>query len=152
MKIKRLDVSGFKSFCDQTRIVFDNSLTAVVGPNGCGKSNIVDAIRWALGEQSAKNLRGRGMDDVIFNGSKSRGPKSLAEVTLAFANDDGLSHPTYVEYPEITVTRRLHRDGASDYLINKAPCRLKDITDLFLGTGGGTKAYSIIEQVRIRFQ
>ncbi len=149
MKIKRLDVSGFKSFCDQTRIVFDSSLTAVVGPNGCGKSNIVDAIRWALGEQSAMNLRGRGMDDVIFNGTKSRGPKSMAEVTLTFANDDGLSHPTYVEYPEITVTRRLHRDSTSDYLINKAPCRLKDITELFLGTGGGAKAYSIIEQGRI---
>ncbi len=149
MKIKRLDVSGFKSFCDQTRILFDSSLTAVVGPNGCGKSNIVDAIRWALGEQSAMNLRGKGMEDVIFNGTETRGPKSMAEVTLTFDNDDGLSHPTYVEYPEITVTRRLHRDSTSDYLINKAPCRLKDITDLFLGTGGGTKAYSIIEQGRI---
>ena len=150
MKIKRLDVSGFKSFGDQTRILFDNSLTAVVGPNGCGKSNIVDAIRWALGEQSAMNLRGRGMEDIIFNGTKSRGPKSMAEVTLTFANDDGLSHPTYVEYSEISVTRRLHRDStSSEYLINKVPCRLKDITELFLGTGGGAKAYSIIEQGRI---
>jgi chromosome segregation protein len=149
MRIKHVEISGFKSFCDLTRVVFDSSLTAVVGPNGCGKSNIVDAIRWALGEQSAKNLRGKAMDDVIFNGSATRGPQSLANVTITFHNDDGLSHPAYVDYPEISVTRRLHRDGTSEYLINKTQCRLKDITDLFLGTGGGARAYSIIEQGRI---
>lgn len=149
MKIKSLDISGFKSFCDRTKVLFDNSLTAVVGPNGCGKSNIVDAIRWALGEQSAKNLRGKGMGDVIFNGSESRGPQSMAEVTITFDNTDGLSHPLYIDYPEIAITRRLHRDGASDYLINKTPCRLKDVTELFMGTGGGARAYSIIEQGRI---
>ncbi|MCK9523179.1 MAG: chromosome segregation protein SMC [Proteobacteria bacterium] len=149
MRIKSLTLSGFKSFCDNTKVLFDNALTAVVGPNGCGKSNIVDAIRWGLGEQSAKNLRGRGMDDVIFNGSEKRGPQSLAEVTITFDNTDGLSHPLYVDYPEVSVTRRLHRDGTSEYLINKTPCRLKDITDLFLGTGGGARAYSIIEQGRI---
>ncbi len=149
MRIKSLLINGFKSFCDETRINFDHALTAVVGPNGCGKSNIVDAIRWALGEQSARNLRGRGMEDVIFNGSKNRGAQSLAEVTITFHNDDGLSHPYYADYPEISVTRRLHRDGTSEYLINKTPCRLKDVFDLFLGTGGGARAYSIIEQGRI---
>ncbi|HUT76849.1 MAG TPA: AAA family ATPase, partial [Polyangia bacterium] len=149
MRIKALNINGFKSFCDDTRINFDHSLTAVVGPNGCGKSNIVDAIRWALGEQSAKNLRGRGMEDVIFNGSKNRGAQSLAEVTITFHNDDGLSHQAYADYPEIAVTRRLHRDGTSEYLINKTACRLKDVFDLFMGTGGGARAYSIIEQGRI---
>ncbi|MBN2528358.1 MAG: chromosome segregation protein SMC [Deltaproteobacteria bacterium] len=149
MKIKSLDISGFKSFCDRTKVLFDNSLTAVVGPNGCGKSNIVDAIRWALGEQSAKNLRGKGMGDVIFNGSEKRGPQSMAEVTITFDNTDGLSHPLYADYPEIAITRRLHRDGSSEYLINKNPCRLKDVTELFMGTGGGARAYSIIEQGRI---
>jgi len=149
MRIKRLDITGFKSFCDHTRILFDSTLTAVVGPNGCGKSNIVDAIRWGLGEQSPKNLRGRGMEDVIFNGSESRGPQSMAEVTITFDNNDGLSHPNYTDYPEVAVTRRLHRDGTSEYLVNKTPCRLMDITELFLGTGGGARAYSIIEQGRI---
>ncbi|HPB33135.1 MAG TPA: AAA family ATPase, partial [Candidatus Sumerlaeota bacterium] len=145
MKIKSLTISGFKSFCDLTRIHFDHALTAVVGPNGCGKSNVVDAIRWALGEQSAKNLRGKGMEDVIFNGSESRGPQSMAEVTVTFDNTDGLSHPLYADYPEIAITRRLHRDGESEYLINKTACRLKDVTELFMGTGGGARAYSIIE-------
>ncbi|MBW2276250.1 MAG: chromosome segregation protein SMC [Deltaproteobacteria bacterium] len=149
MRIKHVQLSGFKSFCDNTRILFDSSLTAVVGPNGCGKSNIVDAIRWVLGEQSAKNLRGKAMEDVIFNGSATRGPQSLAQVTITFHNDDGLSHPAYADYPEVAVTRRLHRDGTSEYLINKTQCRLKDITDLMLGTGGGARAYSIIEQGRI---
>jgi chromosome segregation protein len=149
MRIKRLEISGFKSFCEHTRILFDHAMTAVVGPNGCGKSNIVDAIRWGLGEQSAKNLRGRGMEDVIFNGSETRGPQSMAEVTITFDNNDGLSHPAYAEYAEIAVTRRLYRDDTSEYLLNKTPCRLKDITDLFLGTGGGVRAYSIIEQGRI---
>ncbi|MDJ0763829.1 MAG: chromosome segregation protein SMC [Myxococcota bacterium] len=149
MRIKQLQISGFKSFCDQTRISFDSEVTAVVGPNGCGKSNIVDAIRWALGEQSAKNLRGRAMDDVIFNGSDSRSQQAMAEVTVTFDNTDGLSDPAYVNFSEIAVTRRLHRDGTSEYIINKTPCRLMDITNLFLGTGGGARAYSIIEQGRI---
>lgn len=149
MKIKSLDISGFKSFCDRTKVKFDNSVTAVVGPNGCGKSNIVDAIRWGLGEQSVKTLRGKGMGDVIFGGSEKRGPQSRAEVTITFDNSDGLSHPLYTDYPEVAVTRKLHRDGTSEYLINKTPCRLKDISDLFAGTGGGARAYSIIEQGRI---
>ncbi|MCP4680533.1 MAG: AAA family ATPase, partial [Deltaproteobacteria bacterium] len=137
MRIKRVDISGFKSFCDQTRVVFDQPVTAIVGPNGCGKSNILDAVRWGLGEQSAKNLRGQSMEDVIFNGSESRGPQSMAEVTITFDNTDGLSHSGFLDFTEIAVTRRLHRDGTSEYLINQTPCRLMDITDLFLGTGGG---------------
>ncbi len=149
MRIKKINISGFKSFCDSTQVVFDHSVTAVVGPNGCGKSNIVDAVRWALGEQSSKNLRGKAMEDVIFSGSESRGPQSVAEVTITFDNTDGLSHSSYLDFSEIAVTRRLHRDGTSEYLINNTPCRLMDITDLFLGTGGGARAYSIIEQGRI---
>ncbi len=149
MKIKRIDISGFKSFCDPVRVALDHAVTAVVGPNGCGKSNIVDAIRWTLGEGSAKALRGESMEDVIFNGSETRGPKSMAEVTITFDNTDGLSHPDYIEFTEVQVTRRLHRDGTAEYLINKVPCRRRDITDLFLGTGGGARAYSIIEQGRI---
>ncbi len=150
MKIKRLELSGFKSFVDRTVVNFDHEVMGIVGPNGCGKSNIVDAIRWCMGEQSAKHLRGRSMDDVIFNGSESRSPADFAEVTLTFENNDADELPLeYKDYPEIAVTRRLHRTGDSEYLINKTPVRLKDITDLFLGTGVGTKAYSIVEQGKI---
>jgi chromosome segregation protein len=151
MKIKKLEISGFKSFVDKTIIHFDADVMAIVGPNGCGKSNIVDAIRWCMGEQSAKHLRGKSMEDVIFNGSETRPPHDFAEVTLTFDNDDGGADlpPEYKDYAEIAVTRRLHRNGDSEYLINKTPVRLRDITDLFLGTGVGTKAYSIVEQGRI---
>jgi chromosome segregation protein len=150
MKIKKLELVGFKSFVDRTIVHFDHDVLGIVGPNGCGKSNIVDAIRWAMGEQSAKNLRGKGMQDVIFNGSESRAANEFAEVTLTFENDDPTNVPIeYKDYPEIAVTRRLERSGDSDYLINKTPVRLKDITDLFLGTGVGTKAYSIVEQGKI---
>ena len=150
MKIKRLELAGFKSFVDRTVVRFDHEIMGVVGPNGCGKSNIVDAIRWAMGEQSAKHLRGRSMEDVIFNGSESRAAADVAEVTLTFENDDPTDVPLeYKDYAEIAVTRRLHRSGDSEYLINKTPVRLKDITDLFLGTGVGTKAYSIVEQGKI---
>ena len=151
MKIKKLEIAGFKSFVDRSVVVFDHAITGIVGPNGCGKSNIVDAIRWVMGEQSAKNLRGRAMEDVIFNGSESRGPHGFAEVSVTFDNTDGLTPPEYREYAEITVTRRLDRDGRSDYLINRAPVRLLDVTNLFLGTGVGKRAYSIIEQGRIGF-
>jgi chromosome segregation protein len=150
MKIKRLELSGFKSFVDRTVVNFDHEIMGIVGPNGCGKSNIVDAIRWCMGEQSAKHLRGKSMEDVIFNGSESRAPADYAEVTLTFENDDPVDVPIeYKDYAEIAVTRRLHRSGDSEYLINKTPVRLKDITDLFLGTGVGTKAYSIVEQGKI---
>src|SRR3569623_2006948 len=217
MRIKRVEIIGFKSFCDRAVVNIGESITGVVGPNGCGKSNIVDAIRWCMGEQSAKHLRGKAMEDVIFAGSESRGPAPMAEVSLTF-DDVGFSHeqlelarhsdeaetaralegitpeegeapvaeaaphapgpqgvwldaegkpiPTpqdegakvlgdeppafdFARYTEVTITRRLYRDGTSQYFINKTPCRLRDITDFFLGTGVGTKAYAIIEQGRI---
>src|SRR3954469_8220950 len=148
MKIKRLEVIGFKSFCDRTVVNFNEPITGVVGPNGCGKSNIVDAIRWCMGEQSAKHLRGGAMQDVIFAGSDSRGPLGMCEVTLVFENDGNVPIE-YLAYSEIAITRKLYRDGTSEYLLNKTPCRLRDITDFFLGTGIGAKAYSIIEQGRV---
>ena len=150
MKIKKLELVGFKSFVDRTILRFDHDVLGIVGPNGCGKSNIVDAIRWCMGEQSARHLRGRSMEDVLFNGSESRAPNDFAEVTLTFENDDPSEMPLeYKDYAEIAVTRRLHRSGDSEYLINKTPVRLRDVTDLFLGTGAGTKAYSIVEQGKV---
>lgn len=149
MKIKRLEISGFKSFADRIIIDFQQQVTGVVGPNGCGKSNIVDAIRWCMGEQSAKHLRGKSMEDVIFAGSETRKPLGMAEVSLTFSTEDGRAPGKYLEYVEIQLTRRLYRDGESDYLINKTPCRLLDITELFMDTGVGTRAYSIIEQGKI---
>jgi len=149
MKIRRLEIQGFKSFADRTVLKFGDGVTGIVGPNGCGKSNIVDAIRWVMGEQSAKHLRGAGMQDVIFAGSEKRGPMGMAEVTLTFKNDGHVVPPEYAQYDEISVTRRLFRDGTSEYAINKVTCRLRDILDLFMGTGIGKNAYSIIEQGRI---
>jgi chromosome segregation protein len=149
MKIRRLEITGFKSFADRVVFSFDDGVTGVVGPNGCGKSNVVDAIRWAMGEQSAKHLRGRSMEDVIFSGSESRPATGMAEVSITFQNTGGAMPAQYAGFGEITVTRRLFRSGESEYEINKTPCRLLDITELFLGTGVGTRAYSIIEQGRI---
>lgn len=151
MKIKKLQILGFKSFVDQTTVHFDHDITCIVGPNGCGKSNIVDAIKWCMGEQSAARLRGKQMEDVIFSGAEGRGPHGFAEVTLTFDNTDGLAPPEYGDYAEIQVTRRLDRQGRSDYLINRTPVRLLDVTNLFLGTGVGKRAYSIIEQGRIGY-
>jgi len=151
VKIKKLHIVGFKSFVDQTTVHFDHDITCVVGPNGCGKSNIVDAIKWCMGEQSPSRLRGKHMEDVIFSGAEGRGPHGFAEVTLTFDNTDGLAPAEYSEYEEIQVTRRLDRQGNSDYLINRTPVRLLDVTNLFLGTGVGKRAYSIIEQGRIGF-
>jgi chromosome segregation protein len=214
MRIKRVEIIGFKSFCDRMVVNISEQITGVVGPNGCGKSNIVDAIRWCMGEQSAKHLRGKAMEDVIFSGSETRGPAPMAEVSLTF-DDVGFSHETlelakhsdeaeteraldalapdeapsepvaepaapggtwvdaegnpiaspteevaamladeppaidFARYTEVAITRRLYRDGTSQYFINKTPCRLRDITEFFLGTGVGTKAYAIIEQGRI---
>ena len=153
MHIKALEICGFKSFVDRTVIHFDHDVIGIVGPNGCGKSNIVDAIRWCMGEQSARHLRGRAMEDVIFNGSESRGPQGVAEVTITFDNGDpsvAAELPDqYRDYPEIAITRRLFRDGTSEYLINQTQVRLRDVTELFLGTGLGSKAYSIVEQGRV---
>ena len=147
MRIKRLEITGFKSFMQPSSFVFDKGVTVVVGPNGCGKSNIVDAIRWVMGEQSAKSLRGRGMEDVIFAGAEGHPPLSMAEVTMTFETEEGDLLPAHLMgLPEVSVTRRLFRDGDSEYQINKVGCRLLDITELFLGTGVGAKAYSIIEQ------
>ena len=151
MKIRKLQITGFKSFVDQTTVHFDHDITCVVGPNGCGKSNIVDAIKWCMGEQSPSRLRGKHMEDVIFSGAEGRGPHGFAEVILTFDNTDGLAPPDYADYAEIQVARRLDRQGNSDYFINRTPVRLLDITNLFLGTGVGKRAYSIIEQGRIGF-
>src|SRR3974377_85433 len=151
VKIKKLELCGFKSFVDRTVLHFNHDVLAIVGPNGCGKSNIVDAIRWCMGEQSARHLRGRSMEDVIFSGSESRTTHDFAQVTLPFDNDSPEEVPLeYKEYSEIAVTRRLHRTGESEYLVNKTQVRLRDVTDLFLGTGAGTKAYSIVEQGKNR--
>lgn len=153
MHIKKLEICGFKSFVDRTVIHFDHDVIGIVGPNGCGKSNIVDSIRWCMGEQSPKHLRGKSMDDVIFNGSESRGRHGFAEVTLTFDNSDkeyaATLPPEFAAFPEIAVSRRLFRDGTSEYLINRTQVRLRDVQDLFLGTGVGSKAYSIVEQGRI---
>jgi chromosome segregation protein len=149
MRLKQLEMIGFKSFAQKTLIEFNPGITAIVGPNGCGKSNIVDALRWAMGEQSAKHLRGHQMEDVIFNGSDSLPSTGMAEVSLTFDNQDGRGPVDYNSFSEITVTRRLFRSGESEYSINKVACRLKDVVEFFLGTGVGSKAYSIVEQGRV---
>jgi chromosome segregation protein len=148
MRLKKIEVLGFKSFADRQVVLVDDHVTVVVGPNGCGKSNIVDAIRWCMGEQSAKHLRGAGMADVIFAGCSSRGPAGMAEVTLTFAAE-GTAPPPYSEMTDVAITRRLFADGTSEYVINKVPARLRDITELLAGTGVGTKGYSIIEQGQV---
>ena len=149
MHIKKLDICGFKSFVDRTVVHFDHDMIGVVGPNGCGKSNVVDAMRWVMGEQSPRRLRGKGMDDVIFAGSEGRSPIGMAEVVLTFDNSDGSGPPTFAAFSEIQIARRLYRTGESEYLMNKTPCRLRDIHDFFRDTGIGTKGYTIVEQGRI---
>ncbi len=146
MKLKKLILHGFKSFADRTELDFDEGITGIVGPNGCGKSNIVDAFKWVLGEQSARSLRGRQMVDVIFNGSASRKSMGMAEVTLVFESDD--SFPEELG-SEVAITRRLYRSGQSEYLINNKPARLRDIRELFMDTGIGVDAYSLIEQGKV---
>ena len=142
MELTKLEIKGFKSFGEKITINFNEGVTAIVGPNGCGKSNVVDAIRWVLGEQSTKMLRSEKMENIIFNGTKTRKPANLAEVSLTFNNNKNIL-PT--EFTTITITRKLYRNGDSEYRLNDVKCRLKDITDLFLDTGIGTDSYSIIE-------
>src|ERR1700722_3794903 len=146
MRLTKLKIAGFKSFVDPTTVTFPSSLTGVVGPNGCGKSNIIDAVRWVMGEISAKHLRGESMADVIFNGSASRKPLGQASVELVFDNSDGKIGGPYASYNEVALKRAVSRDGTSDYFINSLKVRRKDITQLFLGTGLGTRSYAIIEQ------
>lgn len=146
MRIKKLELVGFKSFKDRTVIHFDAGITGIVGPNGCGKSNIVDALVWVMGEQSAKHLRGSSMEDVIFGGAEGYAPAGMAEVSLTLENDGGPFPAKYLKFTEIQVTRRLHRSGESEYLINKEPSRLRDIQEIFMDTGAGAKGFSIIEQ------
>jgi chromosome segregation protein len=149
VKLKSLELHGFKSFVDKTALVFEPGVTAVVGPNGCGKSNVVDAMRWVMGEQSPRRLRGKGMEDVIFQGSEGRSPVGMAEVVLTFDNGGGDGPPAFSAYAEIQITRRLYRSGESEYLINRTPCRMRDVHDFFRDTGIGTKGYTIVEQGRI---
>src|SRR6201746_421969 len=142
MQLTKLEIKGFKSFGDKITINFNEGVTAIVGPNGCGKSNVVDSIRWVLGEQSTRALRSEKMDNIIFNGTKSRKAANLAEVSLTFDNTKNIL-PT--DFSQVTLTRRLYRSGESEYLLNDVQCRLKDITDLFLDTGIGANSYAIIE-------
>src|SRR6266446_2157572 len=152
MHLHSLELVGFKSFADKTLFEFHEGVTAIVGPNGCGKSNVLDAVRWVLGEQSAKALRGGEMADVIFNGTDGRKPMGMAEVslTLGGVDEENLrASGVEVAYNEVTVTRRVFRDGGSEYFINRTPCRLKDIQQLFMGTGVGRTSYSIMAQGNI---
>ena len=142
MKLTRLELSGFKSFADTVTLTFEQGVTAIVGPNGCGKSNVSDAVRWVLGEQSARLLRGGKMEDVIFQGSTARRPVNVTEVSLYLDNSDG---DLPIAYREVVVTRRLSRSGQSDYLLNGSPVRLRDIQDLLRGTGLGSDAGVVIE-------
>ncbi|MBV1910268.1 MAG: chromosome segregation protein SMC [Kangiellaceae bacterium] len=146
MRLKQIKLAGFKSFVDPTTVPFPDNLTAIVGPNGCGKSNLIDAVRWVMGESSAKHLRGDSMTDVIFNGSTSRKPVGQATIELVFDNSDGTLTGEYAGYAEIGIRRLVTREGQSSYFLNGTKCRRKDITDIFLGTGLGPRSYSIIEQ------
>ena len=146
MFFKKLELFGFKSFAEKTKLDFDVGVTAVVGPNGCGKSNISDAIKWVLGEQSVRSLRGTSMEDVIFHGADNLSPLGYAEVSLTISNATKLLP---IDYEEVTIARRIFRSGESEYLINKVPVRLKDIQELLMGTGMGMHSYSLMEQGKV---
>ena len=146
MRLSKIKLSGFKSFVDPTIITFPSNLVGVVGPNGCGKSNVIDAVRWVMGESSASRLRGDSITDVIFKGSSSRKPVGAATVELLFDNSSSTIKGEYSKYNEISIRRVVSRDGISNYYLNGVRCRRKDITGIFLGTGLGPRSYSIIEQ------
>ena len=146
MRLNRIKIAGFKSFVDPTDLKLPSPLIGIVGPNGCGKSNTIDAVRWVMGESSAKHLRGESMDDVIFTGSSSRKPVGQASVELIFDNSDGSVGGEYAAYAEISIRREVTRDGQSKYALNNVRCRRRDIRDIFLGTGLGPRSYAIIEQ------
>ena len=146
MYLKSIEIQGFKSFANKIVFDFHNGITGIVGPNGSGKSNVADAVRWVLGEQRVKQLRGGSMQDVIFSGTENRRPLSYASVAITLDNSD---HQLPVDYEEVTVTRKLYRSGESEYLLNGSPCRLKDINELFYDTGIGKEGYSIIGQGQI---
>ena len=149
MKLKKLEITGFKSFFEKATIQFPPGISAVVGPNGCGKSNVVDAIRWVMGEQSLKQLRGKSKEDIIFSGTNGRAALNMAEVSLTIANDNGSAPEELKDFTEINLTRRLYRSGESAYYLNRQPCRLKDIHNVFLGSGLGSKSYAVIQQGNI---
>jgi len=149
MRIRRLELTGFKSFSERTVFQFSEGISCIVGPNGCGKSNVIDAIRWILGEQNARRLRGQGMDDVIFGGSSASSATGVAEAILVLDNAEGELGEQFAQFSEVEVGRRLYRDGESVYLLNGVRCRLRDVTDLFLDTGVGARAFSVIEQGRV---
>src|SRR6056297_1246442 len=146
MRLKTIKLAGFKSFVDPTSVNFPSNMCAIVGPNGCGKSNVIDAVRWVMGESSAKNLRGESMADVIFNGSVNRQPVGQASIELVFDNSEGKLGGEYASYAEIATRRQVSREGQSEYFLNGTRCRRRDITDIFLGTGLGPRRYAIIEQ------
>jgi chromosome segregation protein len=149
MKLKKLDIIGFKSFFEKASIAFPPGICAVVGPNGCGKSNVVDALRWVMGEQSLKQLRGKNKEDIIFSGASGKPPLNMAEVSLTLVNDNGSMPEAFRDFSEVMVTRRLYRSGETAYLINKQPCRLKDIHNIFMGSGVGVRTYAVIQQGNI---
>jgi len=146
MRLKKLEIAGFKSFLEKVIVDFSPGISGIVGPNGCGKSNIADAIRWVMGEQRVRTLRGKKMDDVIFNGSEEASPVGMAEVSMTLTADEQQFPGTFAEFTEVSITRRLYRDGESEYLINKIPCRLLDVREFFMGTGVGARTYSLVEQ------
>ena len=146
MRLKKLEITGFKSFMEKVTVDFSPGISGIVGPNGCGKSNIADAIRWVMGEQRVRTLRGKKMDDVIFNGSEEASPVGMAEVSMSLTADEDQFPGTYAEFKEVMITRRLFRDGESEYTINKIPCRLLDVREFFMGTGVGARTYSLVEQ------
>ena len=146
MRLEKIKLSGFKSFVDPTTVNFPSNLVGIVGPNGCGKSNVIDAVRWVMGESSAKYLRGESIADVIFNGSSSRKPLGKASVEMIFDNTDGQVGGQFANYSQIAVRREIDRDAQSSYFLNGTRCRRKDITNVFLGTGLGPRSYAIIEQ------